>query len=602
MTWIVASRSPHPPEAGLNALLSCIQPTRSIFPNAQPVADTSARGRRRNAARKAAAAPTPAPARPSLVQRITQARPGRVALCIAAVHLVLALAAFNPGPHTGGDNAAYLSLARSLLERHTYVSLWDPALPAHTQYPPVWPAIIALGWMVGLRGLVAMKFIVLAFSVAAVALSYLWLRRTTTAGIALAVGVLLALSPGVIELSHWELSDVPAWAFTMLALWGSTHLVGSRERELQGDEPHHGRWLAVMIVGAVLGNFTRSAGLPLVVAALAWLALRRRWRDLAVMSAAFFPLAFLWWLWGAVNGGPGYTGYLWFVDPYQPHLGTVGVGGLIERLGQNAVRYAGMHLPVLLSWNGMNRFWLSVPLVLLAVAGWARRLKNPGLAELWTPPMVGLLLLWPATWSSERFILPLLPLLLVYAAEALRDSARLLRWPAGARLIPLGAGAALLLVALPGISRVVKSGMSCAGEYRDGEQFPCMAPEFRDFFTLAVKARGALPAGSTVLSRKASIFFVYSGYRGRTYPLSAEPDTLYAAAREIGSHYVVLDGIAGLSAIYLHPILLARRDDFCAVRDLYLANAALLHIEPGSPVRTGVPPTSFRICDPTPVR
>ncbi len=566
------------------------------------MADTSARGRRRNAVRKAAAAPIPAPASPSLVQRLTTARPGRVALAIAALHLALALVAFNPSPHVGGDNAAYLSLARSLVERHSYVSLWDPALPAHTQYPPVWPAIIALMWIVGVRGLVAMKFVVLAFSVAAVALSYLWLRRTATAGIALAVGLLLAVSPGVVELSHWELSDVPAWAFSMLALWASTHLAGSRERELRGDEPDHGKWLAVMVAGAVLGNFTRAAGLPLVVAALAWLAIRRRWRDLAVMSAVFFPLAFLWWLWGKVNGGPGYTGYLWFVDPYQPHLGRVGVGGLVERMGTNVLRYLGMHIPVLLSWNGVNRYWLSTPVVLLAIAGWARRLKRPGLAELWTPPMVGLLLLWPSTWSGERFILPLLPLLLLYAAEALRDAARPLRWPAGARLLPLGAGAALLLVALPGIGGVEKSGMACAGQYRDGERFPCMSPEFHDFFALAVKARGGLPPGSTVLSRKASIFFVYSGYRGRTYPLSDNPDTLYAAAHEIGAQFVVLDNIAGLAAIYLHPILLARRDDFCAVRDLYLPNAALLHVEPGSVVRSGGPPTSFRICDPIPNR
>ncbi|HVG43327.1 MAG TPA: hypothetical protein VM890_01315 [Longimicrobium sp.] len=525
------------------------------------------------------------------------ARPGGVALAIAALHLVLALVAFNPAPHAGGDNAAYLSLARSLVERHTYVSLWDPALPAHTQYPPVWPAIVALFWVVGLRGLVAMKFIVLAFSFAGVALSYLWLRRTTTAGIALAVGVLLAVSPGVLELSHWELSDVPAWAFTMLALWASTHLAGARERALHDDEPRHGRWLGVMVAGAVLGNFTRSAGLPLVVAALAWLALRRRWRDLAVLAAVFFPLAFLWWLWGKVNGGPGYLGYLWAVDPYQPRLGTVGVGGMLDRMVINAARYANMHLPVLLTWNGVRRWWLSVPLVALAIVGWARRLENPGLAEMWTPPIVGLLLLWPATWSSERFALPLLPLLLCYAAEALRDGARRLRWRAAPRLVPLAAGAALLLLAVPGIKLVIRSGLSCAGQYRDGETFPCMSPEFHDFFALSLKARGTLPAGSTVLSRKASIFFVYSGYRGRTYPLSANPDTLYAEARKIGAHYVVLDGIAGLSALYLSPILTARRDDFCVLRDLHNPNAALLRIAPGSPVRSGVPANSFRICD-----
>jgi hypothetical protein len=444
------------------------------------------------------------------------ARPSNVAICIAALHLLLALVAYNPSPHVGGDNAAYLSLARSLVERHSYLSLWDPALPAHTQYPPVWPAIIALMWIVGLRGLVAMKFAVLAFSVAAVGLSYLWMRRVATAGIALTVGVLLAVSPGVVELSHWELSDVPAWAFTMLALWASTHLVGTPERELHGDEPDHGKWLGVLVAGAVLGNFTRSAGLPLVVAALVWFALRRRWRDLAVLGGVFFPLAFLWWLWGKVNGGAGYVGYLWAVDPYQPRLGTVGAWELISRIGVNAGRYANMHLPVLLSWNPNGRWWLSVPIVLLAVIGWARRLRRPGVAEIWTPPMLGLLLLWPSTWSGERFILPLLPLLLLYAAEALRDGARRLQWRAAPRVVALAAGAVLLLIAIPGIKEVSRTGLECSGEFRDGETFPCMSPEFHDLFALAKKARGALPPGSTVLSRKAKIFFIYSGDRGRT--------------------------------------------------------------------------------------
>jgi hypothetical protein len=333
-----------------------------------------------------------------------------------------------------------------------------------------------------------------------------------------------------------------------------------------------------------------------VVAALAWLAFRRRWRDLAVLAGVFFPLAFLWWLWGKTNGGTGYLGYLWLVDPYRPALGTVGLGEMLQRIVVNANRYAAMHLPILLSWNGVRRYWLSVPIVILAVIGWARRARRPGLAEVWTPPMVGLLLLWPATWSGERFALPLVPLLLAYAAEALRDGARLLRWRPAHRLVPLAAGAILLLVALPGLRNVVKVGLRCTGEYRDGNTFPCMSEPFHDFFALAMKSRGTLPAGSTVLSRKASLFFVYSGYRGRTYPLSANPDTLYAAAREIGARYVVLDGLPGLSALYLQPILLSRRDDFCVLRDLHYPSAALLRVTPGSPVVSEGPPTSFAIC------
>ena len=102
-----------------------------------------------------------------------------IALGLAVLHLVMALAAFNPAPHVGGDNGAYVSLARSLLERGQYLELWDPSMRPHTQYPPVFPGILALAMAVGLKPWVGLKLVVVAFSVGAVALSYLWMRRVT---------------------------------------------------------------------------------------------------------------------------------------------------------------------------------------------------------------------------------------------------------------------------------------------------------------------------------------------------------------------------------------------------------------------------------------
>ena len=558
------------------------------------MADTS-RGRRRKtrtASRSAAAkTPPPPPARSWI-----EARPGRIAVGLAALHLLLALVAFNPAPFIGGDNAAYMALGRSLAERHAYLSLWDPAAPAHTQYPPVWPAIVALLWMLGMRGWIAMKGAVLAFSVASVALSYLWLRRTTTAAIALGAGVLLAVSPGVVELSHVELSDVPAWALTMLALWASTHLAGSPGREGAADERRHGLWLGVLVASVVLGNFTRAAGLPLVVAAFAWLALRRRWRDLGVLAAAFVPVFFLWWLWGKTHGGAGYLGYLWAVDPYQPQLGNTGFEGMLFRVWLNALRYSGIHLPVLLRWDPRHGGLIGVPVFLLAVGGWARRLRRPGLAEVWVVPYAGLLLLWPATWSGERFLLPLLPLLFCYAAEALRDAVTWVGSARAARWAPLAGAAIVLVSALPGIDRVEASGRECTRRFRAGDPYPCMAPEYHDLFAMAAMARGRLPAGSAVLSRKATLFYAISGYPGHTYPLSADPDTFFAFARRTGARYVVYDQIRDLAPLYLHPVLLARRDDFCVVPGFVLPTSALLRIEQGAPHRTGVPENSFRQC------
>jgi len=555
------------------------------------VAATSDRGRRRKQRSAASTSSTTTAARVPW----REGRPARIAIALAAVHAVLALVAFNPSPFMGGDNGAYYALARSLVERHAYLSLWEPSAPAHTQYPPVYPTILAFLWLLGMHGWIVMKSVVVVASVLSVGLSYLWLRRTTTPGIAAACGVLLAISPGVLDLSHWELSDVPAWALTMLALWASTHLAGSPERERLADEQHHGRWLGVMVAGAVLGNFTRSAGLPLVVAALAWLALRRRWKDLGVLAGVFFPLFFLWWLWGKLNGSPGYLGYIWAVDPYQPVKGTIDLMGLLSRSWVNTVRYGVMHLPSLLTWDPQHRSWIGFPVLLLAIAGWARRLRKPGLAEVWVPPYMALLLIWPSTWSGERFLLPLLPLLFCYAAEVLRDIGLRFRQPLAAKLVPLAAAAVVLVAALPGLANELHAGRECSREYAAGDPFPCMGPEYHDFFVLAAVTRGKLLPGSAVLSRKATLFYAVSGYPGTTYPLTANPDTFFAFARKEGAKYVAYDQIRDLAPLYLHPVLLARRDDFCVIPGLVFPTTALLKIESGPP-RMGVPANSFRQC------
>jgi 4-amino-4-deoxy-L-arabinose transferase-like glycosyltransferase len=512
------------------------------------------------------------------------------------VHAVLAVMAFNPSPYIGGDNATYMSLAKSLAEYHRYLEVWDPAMRPHTQYPPIWPAFLALLWMMGLRGWIVMKVTVLLCSVVAVALSYLWMRRSTSAGIALGAGIVLAVSPGVLELSHWELSDQPAWVLTMLALWASTHLALQPPAEGEAPPRRQGMWLAVLVAGVVLGNFVRAAGLPLVVAALLWLGMRKQWRKLAVLAAVFFPLAFLWWLWGKVNGAPGYASFLLYLDPYRPALGTIGVVDFLQRIATDADRYATMHLPIVVAWDTRLAYVLGIPLSLLAVAGWARRLKRPGLAEVWVPLYVGLLLVWPATWSGERFLLPLYPLMLCYAGEVVRDVAKLLGVPALATAVPAVAAALLLLVAAPGIERVVQVGRECSAVYRAGETLPCMNDEYHDLLKVAEMTRDRLPPGSKVLSRKATFFYALSGYQGRTYPLSANADTFFAFARETGAEYVVFDNIRDLAPLYLHPILRAHRDDFCAMPGLALPNAGVLRIERGAPPRVGVPENSFRVC------
>jgi hypothetical protein len=504
-----------------------------------------------------------------------------VAAALAALHLLLAGLAFDPTPHTGGDGAAYAALARSLVERGTYQELWDPAMRPHVQYPPGWPLILAAGRVAGVTSWVGMKVMVLLFSVLAVALSYLWARRVSTPGVALALGLLLAVGPGVLTTAHWELSDVPFWAFTMLGLWAFAR---ARPADADGVTSAEGEalWpLAIAAAATVAAYATRSAGLPLVLAAGGWLAWKRRWRDLALLAGVVLPFAVAWWVRARMMGGPGYTSFLWYVDPYRPALGTVTAGGMLARIARNTGEYVGGHIPVLLIGvrNTAPAIALGVAVAGLAAAGWARRVSRAGVAEFLLLLYMGLLLVWPAEWAGERFILPVLPVLLLYAGEALSAWASRV---GAARAAGVAATGVVLLMALPAQKAALSAGSYCRAAFRGGEPFPCVHPVWRDFFDLAEQARGTLPEGSVVLSRKPTLFWAFSGYASRTYPFSPEPDTLVAEARRAGAEYVQSDEIDNVSSMYLAPAFIRRPAAFCVVHTLGTGRPTLMGIVPGA--------------------
>lgn len=522
-----------------------------------------------------------------------------MAAALVLLHLVLALLCFVPIPFTGGDNASYVSLARSLLERGDYVELWDPSLRPHAGYPPVFPALLALLMAAGADSWVAFKLLVLGFSVAAVALSYLWLRRVAGPAVALAAGVLLAVSPGVLEMSHHELSDIPFWTFTMLALWAWAHLRG-HPAAAPSDTPADGSrdrwWVALAIIATLLAYFTRSAGLPLLLAGAAWLALRRRWRELALLCGVVGIPALLWWARARATRGPGYLGNFWLADYLRPELGTIGVAGLVPRVLENAWSCITEYLPGLAITGTLPVGWAATPAFVaiagLAAVGWARRARRPGVAELFFPLYLGMMLLLPASWQAHRYLMPLLPFVLLYAGESLhRLAARARRpWLLGA------ATAALCVAAAPSLVRQVRAGTVCSTWYLRGDRLACMTPTWRASFALAERTRGRLPPGSVVLARKPTMFYVLSGYPSHPYPFSERPEAFLAAARQAGAAYLLADQVTAQATMYLGPLLRARRLRLCTVPGLTLGGASMLRMDTTALLPPGAAPPPGVAC------
>jgi len=254
------------------------------------------------------------------------------------------------------------------------------------------------------------------------------------------------------------------------------------------------------------------------------------------------------------------------IDPYQPDLGQAGIGDLVARMLENLQGYVLVHIPAGLSpWSGGALTALGLVVMAAALAGWVARIRvRWTVVELFTPLYFGLILLWPAVWSGDRFALPLYPLMLFYAGEALVRGAKRIdaRLPVVAGVIAV---AALLVPSMQSWGQAVSGANTCRSFVRQGGPFACYSQGFQQFVSAARWVGENVPDGSAVFSRKPRIFYTLSGVRSRTYPLSADPERFFREAREIGVSYVVLDQVDGLGGAYVGGVVRDRPWAFCGL-------------------------------------
>lgn len=481
-------------------------------------------------------------------------------LLFLAVQAGLTFRVFNPAPHSGGDNAAYLALAYSLAERGTYQELWTPGEPPHTKYPPVFPLVLSALMSLGVKGWTGFKGVSVAATLAAGVFTLLWAWGRGGPGLALATAFLFALSDAVLDYSRWILSDALFVALTLGALWALER--GWR----RGNQGRGVGWWAVGVGLTAAAYLTRSAGLPLVAAVLLWLGWRRKWSWLSGSGLALGLPLLAWWWWSRWGGRHSYMSEFWLRDPYQPELGTVGLGGLLARGGENLWAYVTALLPE--GVVGMEGPWL-LPLGVLMVGGaawgWLASLRRgAGVAEFFFPLYAGLILLWPQVWSGDRFALPLIPLVLWYGGRALTGlfPARRTGWRWGV------GGVGVLVVGLLAFGNWMEEGgraRECARAVGRAGPWACYGPGVQEFAALSAWTREHLPDGASVVARKPTIFYVLSGIKAKSLPLTLDPDTFLAEAQEGGTGYVVLDRWDALAGFYLGRALRARPSAFCVV-------------------------------------
>ena len=521
---------------------------------------------RQRARKSRAAGSDPSPPVSLRFTRWLEARIPQVTVGLVALHIVLCAALFEPKIHTGGDSATYVLLAESLLTPGDGYSVsWEPGPPqAHTKYPPVYPAFLAPLVAIFGRNFVVLKLLSIVFTAASVCVfcRYARCRRETMPWFFLALA--FAVSPGVIDYSRWMLSEAPFLLFTLFALW-----------QLDRDRDEKGMgwpfWLALL--AAVIDFYVRSIGALLLAAGSLSYLTRRKWRKFLVHGVVGAGLTIPWLVRNRLAEGAA-TPYLeefLLSNVYNPEAGHLGLSGMVARFFENGWLYASRELPRALA--GSESTWAGGLLVValavlvsgLVLIGLARALyRRPGAPELYFVLNSAAIMLFQTSVNDVRYLVPLIPLILIYATDGAGVLAR-----AGRRILPpfspvLVTGA-LAGLALGAQSARIPANLDMVTRYAAGDPHADYHPAWRRFFEAAEWVKANTPPDAAVTVRKPRLFNVLADRRTLVYPFSTVPDSVLRVVRE--TDYVVIDAIHPTTSRYLVPALQQELDSFQIVHE-----------------------------------
>jgi hypothetical protein len=353
------------------------------------------------------------------------------------------------------DDAWYVLFARSLARGAGYVLVNAPTPGTLPAYPPGFAAILSPVFILSPtfpENVLLLKAISIAamMTLGVASHQYFHRDRKLPQPLSLALAVAVVITPAFVFLAT---STVMSECVFTLMLLVTVILV---DRSVEAAVPGRDTVLAGALAAATV--LVRTAGAPLLVAAILYLLKRRRWRHAALFAVTVVLCLAPWWWYARIhaptveermaNGGSQsftYSQQLWMRWAGESTTGTITVADLPARFadrmvdvfgrdvagivapalfrsavesGEEVIAVGGGFFPASMG-SAAGTMLVSYLLSAVAVLGFVSAIRRgAATAEFFVPLSIGMIVVWP--WPAYRFVLPLTPYLFFYLLAGLR--------------------------------------------------------------------------------------------------------------------------------------------------------------------------------------
>jgi hypothetical protein len=475
----------------------------------------------------------------------------RILWLLIFLYIVLSVFLFDPKPFVGGDNARYINLARSMLLGKGYRDISHPDEPRYTLYPPGFPALLLPVIAVFGSNILILKIIPMLCGLGAF-IFFIFIVQILFPKTWIYPAVTALCSPILLLNGHWLLSEIPFVCFSLGGLYFFY--------QYQKDK----RTISAILFTffSIYAFLIRSAGITLIAAIALFLMVSKNYKMLIIFLAVFLALFVAWTLRNSSIPGTNTYDY-WFLkkNPYLDESPRIGFNDFINRIIFNFKTYtlsifpssilSSISSPVLLAISG-------IALTALVISGVVRRLKAFTFLDWYLIFSLVIIITWTETWTSERFLLPIIPVLFIYIFFGLSWISEKLK---SKSLIPVITGL-MLFVNLITTVKLSATAVFDNVQYLRGDRYAGYSPDWRRYFETIDWTKKNIPGNQVIMARKPEFVFLFSGHKSFVYPYSTDPDKMRASIDQ--ADYILLDNFywTGTTRRYLLPALNAEPDKY----------------------------------------